>query len=85
MDLTAWGQFHKWFYFMQCAYPLHLTPNPYTTKSFSKVGCRAQKLGLGHTPVYEIDPWWLKITRVAHNNNTLMALDSVEVIAIKKK
>ena len=55
------------------------------TKSFRKVGCRAQKLGLGHTPVYEIDPWWLKITRVAHNNNTLMALDSVEVIAIKKK
>ena len=27
-------------------------------KSFSEVGCRAQKLGLGCKPVYEMDPSW---------------------------
>ena len=32
-------------------------PNFYTTKSFSKVWCRAQKISVGHKTVYAIDPW----------------------------
>ena len=43
---------------------LHPTPNFYATKSFSKVGHRVRKIGIGRKTVYEIDPRSLVNPRV---------------------